>query len=123
MNMPHDSHRPGERLEEVRMNFDPQVGAFVVAVPKKRFIAPIPFDWMQRATALPGKTVQVALALCFLKGVKQSLTVKVTQEALSLANCSRQAYYQALGNLEQAGLVKVKRSAGQRAIVTLLQFT
>ncbi|MGV8864511.1 MAG: hypothetical protein ACOH2T_25510 [Pseudomonas sp.] len=62
------------------------------------------------------------MALCFLKEVKQSVTFKVTQEALALTCCSRQAYYQALNNLEQADLVKVERSAGRRAVVTLLQF-
>lgn len=111
------------QFAEVRMVFNPDSGELVVSVPKKRFIAPIPFEWIQRAAALPGKTVQVALALCFLKGVKQSLTFKVTQEALSLSNCSRQAYYQALTNLESAGLLVVIRAKGQRATVTLLDFT
>ena len=120
MQTPLDQASP---LDEVKMIFDPNSGEFVVAVPKKRFVASIPFDWIQRAAALPGKTVQVALALCFLKGVKQSLTFKVTQEALSLSNCSRQAYYQALINLEAAGLILVERPAGQRATVTLVNFS
>ena len=119
MQTPLDQASP---LDEVKMIFDPNSGEFVVAVPKKRFVASIPFDWIQRAAALPGKTVQVALALCFLKGVKQSLTFKVTNEALSLSNCSRQAYYQALTNLESAGLVVVERPKGQRATVTLVDF-
>ena len=112
-----------ECAQEVRLTFDRHSGTLLSTTPpKKRFIASIPFDWIQAASACPGKKVQVALALCFLKGVKQSLTFKVTQEALTLANCSRQAYYQALNNLEKAGLIKVERSAGRRAVVTLLQF-
>ena len=111
-----------EPVQEVRLTFDRHSGTLVPTPSKKRFIASIPFDWIQGAATLPGKTVQVALALCFLKGVKQSLTFRVTQEALALASCSRQAYYQALNNLEQAGLIKVERSAGRRAVVTLLQF-
>ena len=110
-----------EPVQEVRLTFDRHSGTLVPTPSKKRFIASIPFDWIQGAAALPGKTVQVALALCFLKGVKQSVTFKVTQEALALTSCSRQAYYQALNNLEQAGLIKVERSAGRRAEVTLLQ--
>lgn len=122
MNMSHNSTDSTAVSGEVRMIFDPHAGELVVTVPKKRFIASIPFGWIQHATALPGKTVQVALALCFLRGVKQSLTFKVTQEALSLSNCSRQAYYKALINLEKAGLIEVERPPGQHATVTLINF-
>ena len=122
MNMPHNNGNLSTAPGEVRLTFDQQTESLVVAVPKKRFIASIPFGWIQHATALPGKTVQVALALCFLRGVKQSLTFKVTQEALSLSNCSRQAYYKALINLEKAGLIEVERPPGQHATVTLINF-
>lgn len=122
MNRPHDNPSTAAQVEEVRMVLDPHTGKWVETAAKKRFIASIPFGWIQLAAALPGKTVQVALALCFLKGVKQSLTFKVTQEALSLSSCSRQAYYQALINLEKAGLVGVQRPSGQRATITLINF-
>ena len=38
---------------------------------------PLPLDWMQRAARLPGKTLQVALALWYLAGLQKSLTVKL----------------------------------------------
>lgn len=108
--------------DEIKLSYDPRSDSMVVAAPKSRFIAHIPFDWIRRAAALPGKTVQIALALCFLRGVKKSLTFKVTQEALGVATCSRQAYYQALQHLEAAKLISVERPPGQRATVTLLDF-
>ena len=91
-----------ELAQEVRLTFHRHSGTLASTHPKKRSIASIPFDWIQGAATFPGKTVQVALALCFLKGVKQSLTFKVTQEARALASCSRQAYYQALSRSRRA---------------------
>ena len=106
-----------------RMVFDPHSKTLLPKAPVGRFIAgPLTFAWLCTAANLPGKSVQVALALCFLRGIKKSQTFKVTAEALVLAGCSRQAYYYALGTLETAGLIAVQRSPGARATVTLQQF-
>ena len=44
MQTPLDQASP---LDEVKMIFDPNSGKLVVTVPKKRFIASIPFDWIE----------------------------------------------------------------------------
>jgi hypothetical protein len=118
----------GERIDKEmgpvdRLVYDQRTGEMVLKAPVSRFIAgPIPFEWLRKAAGLPGKSVQVALAFCFLRGVKKSLSFKVTAEALTLAGCSRQAYYHALDNLEDAGLIAVARGSGRRAEVSLTNF-
>lgn len=107
----------------VRYRFNKQSGVFEQRLTTARFVAgSIPFDWMRKANRISGKAAQVAIALCFLRGVKQSKTFKVTAESLDLAGCSRQAYYRALNCLEAAELIEVVRMPGNRAQVTLRDF-
>lgn len=80
---------------------------------------PLPLDWMQRAARLPGKTLQVALALWYLAGLQKSLTVKLSSKPLDAMGVSRDAKYDALARLVAAGLVAVDQKPGQAPIVTL----
>jgi hypothetical protein len=80
---------------------------------------PLPLDWMQRAARLPGKTLQVALALWYLAGLQKSLTVKLASKPLDAMGVSRDAKYDALARLAAAGLVAVDQKPGQAPIVTL----
>lgn len=87
----------------------------------QKFIkGPIPFQWMASANALGGKAGAVGLALWFLRGVKRSLEVSITREAMQLAGCQRKALYAALDGLERAGLIRQKKQPGRRTRVTLL---
>ena len=74
---------------------------------------------MTRANALPGKAGAVGIALWFLAGVKNSMTFKVTAEAVPVAACSRQAFSRGLDALEDANLVTVRRRLGTRPEVTI----
>ena len=80
---------------------------------------PLPLDWMQQAARLPGKTLQVALALWYLAGLQKSQTVKLASKPLEAMGVSRDAKYDALARLVRAGLVAVDQKPGQAPIVTL----
>ncbi len=82
---------------------------------------PIPMAWISSAANLPGKSILVALAFFWLAGMKQQQKVKITRQALELFNVSDDAYRDALIRLEQAGLIKVSRAQGQRALVEIVR--
>ncbi len=81
---------------------------------------PIPMAWLSCAAKLPGKAIQVALALFWLAGMTPKDKIKMTQQALNLFNVSNDAYHDSLPRLETAGLIKVWRAIGQRAQVKII---
>lgn len=86
-----------------------------------RFIkGPIPLDWIGRAACLPGKTLHVALALQYLAGLQKAQTVKLGAKALAVLGVARDAKYEALARLEDAGLITVQQLKGRTPTVTML---
>lgn len=113
---------------ERRLVWDRQRDAFVdeqvAASAKARagFIkGPLPLDWMQAAARMPGRTLQVALVLWYLVGLKKSDTVRLSSEHLDLVGVSRDAKYDALQRLSAAGLVTVDQRPGRSPVVTLVR--
>jgi hypothetical protein len=89
--------------------------------PGQRFLkGPIPLAWLCRAAALPGKTLNVALALWYAAGLAQGATVLLSRRLLRLFHVGRHAGGRALANLKRLGLVNVDRGRGRCARVTLL---
>lgn len=76
-------------------------------------------DWIAAAAGLPGKTINAALALWWLSGIKGHSEFRVTRQALALLRVSDDAYRDALSRLEDARLVTVQRRPGQRALVRI----
>lgn len=108
------------QIPVTRFAYNPETESHTARAPTKKFIrGPIPLDWISRANALPGKAGAVGLALWFLAGVQKSQTVKLTSEVEKIAGCGRKAVYAGLVVLEEAGLVRVERQSGARAVVTI----
>jgi len=76
--------------------------------------------WLSRAAYLPGKTLSVAIALWWLYGMGSGQPFKLTRTALKYFNIGRDATSDALCRLEEAGLIEVKRTKGQRPTITIL---
>jgi len=99
-------------------------GTLVAAPKKKLFLrGPIPLEWLAVAAKLPGKTINVALALWWRHGMAKGKPFKLTQMALKAMNVERDAERAGLARLEQAGLIRVERKPGQRPIVSMLNLT
>lgn len=114
-------------VAERKLTWDRESGAFVPAdagegdrKPGGFIKGPLPLAWMQAAARMPGKTLQVALALWYLAGLKKTTTVRLASKPLSEMGVSRDAKYDALARLEQLGLVAVEQQRGQAPLVTLL---
>ncbi len=84
---------------------------------------PLPLDWIQAAARMPGRTLQVALVLWYLAGLKKSDTVRLSSEQMDTVGVSRDAKYDALQRLSAAGLVSVDQRPGRAPLVTLVRST
>src|SRR5437870_3990955 len=85
-----------------------------------RFIPPMPLDWFERVSRLPGKAPVVATLLWYRSKREGSATVTLTQVFLNTFGISRQARYRALQSLEAAGLISVQRRPRKSPVVTVL---
>lgn len=104
-----------------RLQLDSVTGRLAVAPKKILFLrGPIPLDWLTRATALSGKSVNVALALWWLHGMANGKPFKLTRLALKYLSVGRDAASEGLGRLEQAGLIQVERKIGQRPVISIV---
>jgi hypothetical protein len=94
----------------------------LVAAPKKELFlrGPIPLEWLGKAAALSGKTLNVAIALWWCHGMAKGRPFKLTRMALKYMNVERDAASAGLIRLEQAGLIQVERKPGQRPIISIL---
>lgn len=81
---------------------------------------PLPLVWIERAAALPGKTIQVALAIWFQVGLEGTQTVKLGQKRVDRFCVSRDARYDALRRLAEAGLIQLVQQPGQSPVVTVI---
>ena len=114
-----DRHVPVKRLQlEVASN------TLVVAPKKELFLrGPVPLEWLTVAAKLPGKTINVALALWWRHGMAKGKPFKLTQMALKAMNVERDAERMGLTRLEQAGLIQVERKPGQRPTISMVIHT
>lgn len=107
-----------------RLQLDVVTGK-LMPVPKKELFlrGPIPLEWLAKAAALPGKTLNVAIALCWHHGMAKDQPFKLTRRALKYLNVERDAAGLALTRLEQVGLIRVERNPGQRPAISILGLT
>ena len=80
---------------------------------------PIPGPWLERAAALPGKTLHVGLALWYAAGLKNRRTVTLSHKVLARFGVGRDAGRRALDRMAKAGLVSVDRGPGRCPRVTI----
>lgn len=109
-------------ITERRLHFRPSQGQLVAPDRQRHdgFIkGPLPLGWMTQAAQMPGRTLQVALALWYLAGLQKSDSVSLASKTASQFGISRDAKTDALVRLENAGLVDVAQSPGRAPVVTL----
>lgn len=81
---------------------------------------PLPWVWLTTCACLPGRALQVALALWFEAGLRKSHTVQLRPKHLRALGTDRHAVRRALLAMEGAGLVTVTRAPGRAHVVTIL---
>jgi len=82
---------------------------------------PIPGEWLSKVVQLPGRALNVAIALWFLAGVAKSRRIKPTWATWQRFGVSPDTGRRGLAALEHAGLVAVDRHSGRCPLVTILE--
>ncbi|MDA0995217.1 MAG: hypothetical protein O3A13_16520 [Proteobacteria bacterium] len=113
---------PDHRIPVKRLQLDRESGVLAESPAKPLFLrGPIPMAWLEKAAELPGKTINVALALWWLHGMNDGKAFKLTGKALAYLHVSRDATYNGLERLEKIGLIQVERKPGSRPTISILQ--
>ena len=104
-----------------RVRHDSSTGQYIDTPMSVPFLkGPIPIAWLNAAAKLPGKTLNVGIAIWWLDGMSKTPAFKLTRKALNQLGVSRDAASDALKRLEGNGLILVKRLPGQRSTVEIL---
>ncbi len=94
----------------------PSTGSSYVGA--KLFIkGPVPLEWLSAVAKLPGKCLNVAMAIQWLMGMSGGKPAKLTAKALRSLNVSDDTTSDCLRRMEQAGLIDVTRQPGQRSVI------
>jgi hypothetical protein len=80
---------------------------------------PVPWGWLERAFALPGKALHVALLLWFEAGCRRSRTARLCLSGALPPGLNQQSARRGLRLLAEAGLVAVRHRPGRGLEVTL----
>jgi hypothetical protein len=92
-----------------------------VPLRRKRFLkGPVPWLWIQRAMALPGKALAVGLILWHLRGMAGRRTVTFCLSRAAAEGIPEKTARRAIRGLEVAGLVSIQQIPGRGLEVTLL---
>lgn len=113
---------PADRDVQVkRLQLGGTAGALVPTPKRELFLqGPIPLKWLGVAAKLPGKTINVAIALWWLHRMAKGKPFKLTQTSLKYLDVKRDAASAALARLELAGLIQVERRPGQRPNISMV---
>jgi hypothetical protein len=88
--------------------------------PGEKFLkGPIPWAWLAKAAARPGKALHVGIALWFQSAIRRTNQVPLSTIILKELGVSRHAGYRGLLELEKVGLASVIRHKGRLPLVTL----
>src|SRR5262249_44395259 len=86
-----------------------------------RFLkGPVPWSWLARAMAMAGEALAVGVGLWLRRGIMGRAAVPFCLAHAVAEGIPRSTAHRALGELEQAGLVAVRRRPGCGYEVTLL---
>src|SRR3954462_8563560 len=92
--------------------------------PPKRFLkGPIPWDWVETASKLPGKALALGMLLWREAGIDGIGPVTITSAKAAALGMDRSAKSRAIADLEGAGLVRVERRPRQNPLVTIVETT
>ncbi|MDP4836405.1 MAG: hypothetical protein NWS01_04560 [Burkholderiales bacterium] len=111
-----------QRIPEKRIRLDRNTGEWEDIPVKKKFLkGPIPLDWLTAAARLPGKAINVGIALWWLAGMSKTGALKLTRQSQLALNISKDAERDGLRRLRQAGLIELTARPGQRHSVRIIK--
>ena len=111
-----------QRIPEKRITLNRSTGNWEHKPIHKRFLkGPIPLDWLAAAAQLPGKAINVGLALWWLAGMSKTGVLKLTRQSQIAMNISKDAERDGLRRLQRAGLIEIAARPGQRHSIRIIK--
>lgn len=80
----------------------------------------VDFDWLAAASRLPGRSLNVAVAIWSVASSQRSPTISLAPYVLLRYGVSRDCCYDSLSRLSDEGLIAVSRCKGRLPRLTLL---
>ncbi|GAB6057280.1 hypothetical protein [Desulfonatronum parangueonense] len=111
---------PPDTLTIKQRRVETSVSLAKAAKRNKEFLAPIPLEWVTRAAVLPGKALQVALAIRHQSALEKRLMISLGNVLLKRMGVNKDAKRRALAALEQEGLITVCQKNGAKPTVTII---
>lgn len=109
------------KIPTKKLRYDRNMGGLVDQPKSEPFLkGPIPISWINRAAQLPGKAINTALAIYWLRGMNADGLIKLNQKALEFFYVSADAALDALHRMETVGLIKLHKNPGQRHWIEVL---
>lgn len=103
------------------LTYDPSRKTFSHKPRVTRFLrGPIPWDWIEAASKLPGRALEVGLCLWRSYGVTKELRIRLGSGDLHGMDIDRRAKSRALKALQTGGLVSMERAPGKLSVVTIV---
>jgi hypothetical protein len=81
---------------------------------------PIPWSWWESASRLPGSSLRVGAVCWLVAGWRRSAEFTLVSGGWAEMGLSRFAIYRGLANLDNAGLISIRRWIGSLPVVTIL---
>lgn len=81
---------------------------------------PVNFTWLGHAAKLPGRTMNVAMAIWFVASLHKTPTIRLAPYVLRMYGVSRDCCYESLRRLSDAGLIALKTRRGALPVMTLV---
>lgn len=104
-----------------KLQFNKKTGEMTEWTKSEAFLkGPIPMSWINKVASLPGKVLNVALAIRWLSDMNANQPIKLTRNAMERFNFSSDAAAAALKLMENNGLIKIQRRPGQKPLIEVL---
>jgi hypothetical protein len=105
-------------IPTVRHRYTPESSGLVERPKSEPFLkGPISLDWISRIAQMPGKALNVALAIRWLSDMSDDRPIKLTKIAMQKFNFSKDAANDAIKIMERENFIKVLRPPGQKALI------
>lgn len=89
-------------------------------IPRPEANRPVNFPWLAVAAKLPGRTLNVAMAIWFVASLHKTPTIRLAPYVLRMFGVSRDCCYDSLRRLSDAGLIALKTQRGRLPVMTLV---
>ena len=116
------AHLDYDPRQERRLVYDQKLGDFKEPPTQlQRYIKVIPMPWVSEAVKLPYSAFRVGLACWFMDGCNKQNPFTLSRATCQQFNIHMWDKRRGLGQLENAGLIKIRRFPGRASLIEMVR--